>query len=520
MDTFTSTPQPASRGRALLRFLAALPTWLLAAVPVVFGVLVSRQDHFFRDELYFMVASRHPDLGYVEFPMMTAVMAAMSDGIFGDSLLGLRLFPALAASATLVLTVLLVRELGGGRLAQFLAALGVLVAPVFLVSTALFGPDAFDRPLWAGGVFVLARMLRGDAPRLWLVLGGIMAVGLMTKMTMLDFALAIVVGLLLSSQRGLLRNRYALYAGLFSLVGLIPYLFWELKQGFPTLTLWATARGEMAHLPWSEFLLQQIRGLNPATLPLAAAGLCFLFLSRDGKPFRPLGLAFLVTLAVCVIARARPSFIAPAYAIVLAAGAVILAESPALVRRVAMVPYAALLLVTGGLVAIVAAPMLPPDSTARVLTRIHADRLPQAQNAVGDLRPYLAGRYGWQEMVATVASVYHSLTPEEQDEACILVDNYGRAAAIDFYGYRYGLPQAMSGHNNYFLWGTHACSGRVIITTGGTDRALRASFDRIDQVATVTCARCMPSENNLPVWVARDPLQPVAKFWPSLRHLD
>ena len=86
-------------------------------------------------------------------------------------------------------------------------------------------------------------MLRDDAPRLWLVLGGIIAAGLMTKLTMLDFALAVVVGLLVSSQRRLLRNRYALYAALFSLVGLAPYLFWELKQGWPTLTLWAALAG-------------------------------------------------------------------------------------------------------------------------------------------------------------------------------------------------------------------------------------------------------------------------------------
>src|SRR5262245_45331529 len=381
MDTLTPTPQTASRG-VVVRLLAALPTWLLAAVPLVLWALVSVRDHFFRDELYFMVAGRHPDLGYIDFPMMTAILAAMSDGIFGDSLLGLRLFPALAGSITLLLTALLARELGGGRLAQFLAALGVLVAPVFLTSTALFGPDAFDRILWVGGALVLARMLRTDAPRLWLVLGGIVALGLMTKMTMLDFALAVVVGLLVSGQRGLLWNRYALSAALFALVGLAPYLYWEFRQGWPTLTLWASARGELAHLPWGEFALQQIRGMNPATLPLAAAGLAFLLITREGQPFRPLGFAFLAASVVCVVVRAKASFIAPAYSIPLAAGAVLLADTRPIVRWSALVPYTAVLVLSGALVAIAATPMLPSAKTARVITVVRADRFPQARNTV------------------------------------------------------------------------------------------------------------------------------------------
>jgi hypothetical protein len=123
-------------------------------------------------------------------------------------------------------------------------------------------------------------------------------------------------------------------------------------------------------------------------------------------------------------------------------------------------------------------------------------------------------------MVATVASVYRSLPREEQREACIVVANYGRAAAIDFYGPRHGLPGAISGHNNYFLWGPRDCTGRVVITTGQSDRALRAAFRRVDQVAVVTCTYCMPSENNLPVWVAREPTQTMKAIWPTLKHFD
>ena len=452
--------------------------------------------------------------------MLTAILAAMSDEIFGDSLVGLRLFPALAGSATVVLTAMVAREMGGGRLAQFLAALAVLVAPVFIATNALFGPDAFDRTLWVAGTFVLARMLDRDAPRLWLAFGAITAIGFLTKLTIVHFALAVVVGLLVGGRWRLLVNRYALIGAVIALAGLSPYLLWQAKRDWPTLTFWANYGGKLVDLSWGEFALQQILGMNPATVPLWVAGLYFLLRTPAGQPFRPLGFAFLTVLVVCLATRAKSYVLAPAYPALLAAGGVLLADTRTAVRRLVVVPYAVLLAVSGVPMAIAAAPILPPATTARVLAVIDPQHLRQERHATAELPQYLADRYGWVEMVATVASVYRSLSPAERRETCILMANYGRAAAIDFYGPRYELPAAISGHNNYFLWGRGDCPGGVVITTGDTDRALRGAYKRIDRVATVTCAHCMPSENHLPVWVARGPTRPMETIWPTLKHFD
>jgi 4-amino-4-deoxy-L-arabinose transferase-like glycosyltransferase len=231
--------------------LAVAVTWLLALVPLVLWLVVSRRDHYFRDELYFAIAGRRPDLGYVDFPMMTATLASLSQELFGESLVGLRLFPALAGSATIALTARLAREMGGGPLAQLLAALATLVAPVFLTN-ALFGPDALDRTLWVAGWVVLARMLDRDEPRLWLAFGVIAALGLLTKMTMLFFGFAVVVGLLAGGHWRLLVSLWALGGGAIALAGLSPYLLWQFRRGWPTLEFWA-GWGKLADLSWREF---------------------------------------------------------------------------------------------------------------------------------------------------------------------------------------------------------------------------------------------------------------------------
>src|SRR2546426_4446870 len=80
-----------------------------------------------------------------------------------------------------------------------------------------------------------------------------------------------------------------------------------------------------------------------------------------------------------------------------------------------------------------------------------------------------ADQFGWEEMVAKVAQAYRSLAPEERAKCVLYAHNYGEAAAIDFYGPKFGLPRAASGHNNYFLWGPPDSTGGrggVVITIG------------------------------------------------------
>src|SRR5439155_5147408 len=117
-------------------------------------------------------------------------------------------------NALLVLvTGLMARELGGGRFAQGLAALGSLVAVGFLATGSIFSMDALDTLWWALGAYVVLRLIRTREPRLWLLVGLIAGVGLTTKVTMLFFGFALVVGLLLTPERTLLRTRWLWLGG-------------------------------------------------------------------------------------------------------------------------------------------------------------------------------------------------------------------------------------------------------------------------------------------------------------------
>jgi 4-amino-4-deoxy-L-arabinose transferase-like glycosyltransferase len=171
-------------------------------------MLVSANYGYFRDELYYMEAGRHLAFGYVDFPPLIALIARVLDALAGDALWAIHLVPALATALIVFVTGLMARELGGGRFAQFLAAIASLAAVTFLAVGSLFSMDALDELWWVLASYVLILVLRRDDGRLWLLFGLITGVDLATKVTMLFFGFAVAVGLLVSPARGHIRTKW------------------------------------------------------------------------------------------------------------------------------------------------------------------------------------------------------------------------------------------------------------------------------------------------------------------------
>jgi len=191
----------------------------LALVKLLVHLLTAGNYGYFRDELYYIAASEHLSLGYVDFPPFVALTTALARATLGDSLL------ALAGAAVVVLAGLMARELGGGRFAQGLAALAVLVAPNFLVFGTFISMDAFDQLFWVSAVYVLVLILKRNEPRLWLLFGLFAGLGLLTKLTMLSFGFAVLIGLLLTPARRQLLSPWSWVGGGGTVAFLAPYVY-------------------------------------------------------------------------------------------------------------------------------------------------------------------------------------------------------------------------------------------------------------------------------------------------------
>jgi hypothetical protein len=350
----------------------------------------------------------------------------------------------------------------------------------------------------------------------------VVGLGLTNKVTLLYFCLAMVIGLALTAQRKAFRSPWLYVGGALAVAFLVPYLIWNALHGWPTFEFWGAYGNKVVQASPVEFFIQQILIMHPFTFPLWAMGL-FYFFSKRGATYRPFGWMYLVLLSIFMLQHAKNYFLAPIYPVLFAGGAVFFEQSieknP---RRVWWKPAYVILLVIGGIViAPLAVPVLPLQATVSYVRSLSGTNVKAEKFDTGVLPQHFADRFGWDEMAAAVAEVYHSLPAADQATACLFTGNYGEAGALEFYAPRYGLPHVISGHNNYFIWGPDGCSGETVILVGAGDlKDLRRVFSDVQEMSRTHCEYCMPYENNLPIYVAHGLNAPLKELWPGVKSFQ
>jgi 4-amino-4-deoxy-L-arabinose transferase-like glycosyltransferase len=402
----------------------------------------------------------------VDQPPLIAVAARLATALFGESLVGLRTLPALAAGGLVALTGWLARRLGGGTFAIALSGLAVALAPLNLAFGHLLTMNAFEPLFWMGCAALLVELVRTDERRLWLAVGALVGLGVLNKHSMAFFAGCLALGLLLTPQRRLLASRWLGFGALLAMALVLPHVLWQLQNGWPMLEL--LRNGQLyknAPFALGEFLSGQVLLLHPLFVPLWLGGLGALLFSRASRPYRALGLGYMLLLGLYIPLKAKAYYLGPVYPMLFAAGAVVLerAVRRALPRAVVLAAVAA-----GGAVLMpMVLPVLPVERFIAYQRLLGLEPPRTERHRMGVLPQHFADQHGWRELVAAVAQVYQRLPPEEQARTVIFARNYGEAGAIDWLGRAYGLPPARSGHNHYFLWGPGEVEPEVLIIIGG-----------------------------------------------------
>lgn len=496
---------------------------LIAAGLFILHMVTIYRYGYFRDELYYIACSQHLDWGYVDQPPLIAVITWLVRHLFGNSLLALRLAPAIAMSGLVILTAAIARELGGGRWARGLAALTVACAGIYLILGHLLTMNAFEPLLWMGCALVIVRMIKRADLKLWVWFGVLAGVGLENKYSIGVFAFGMIAGLLLTRQRKLLFSPWLLAGGVIALLIFLPNLIWNVGRHFPFVELMHNIKesGRDIALGPIQYILQQILLMNPAIAPIWIGGVVYLLFARDGKPFRALGWAYLIMLGVFIVLSGKNYYLAPAYPMLLAAGSVGAEKAFERWRAGWLKPavVAAILIITGLLL-----PALAPVLSVQSYLD-YQDHLPftiprNEKSHLGAALPqYYADDFGWEEMTAAVARIYNSLSPEERAVTAIYCSNYGEAGAIDFFGPKYGLPKAISGHQNYFLWGPRAYTGEIMIMVGDRLEEDTPKFKSVEVAASLDSPYAIPGENG-PVLLCRGLKADLRQVWPSVKKWE
>jgi hypothetical protein len=493
----------------------------LALANFLFHCYFNNRYGYFRDEFNYMACGNHLAWGYVDQPPLVPFLIRVCRLILGDSLRSIRFIPALASSVTVILTAMIARELGGRRFALLLTALTVVIAPVYLANGSLFTTNCLEPVLWMGCVYFAILAIKRNDPRYWLWFGLVAGIGLEEKYSIAVFGFAFVVGLLLTEQRRVFASKWFWLGGAIAFLVFLPNLLWNIQHHWPFVELMRNIKADGRDVQLSAFayFAQQILIMHPFTAPIWITGvLAFLFSPRL-KPYRAFGWCYLAAFTVFVVLKGKNYYLAPIYPVFLAAGAVVIESFIERSRQIWLKPILVVVLVAGGAwLAPLVVPVLPVEQFISYMEKLPF-KVPRSEHSHmrAILPQHFADQFGWEEMVAEVAKAQARLSPEERPGCGIFAQDYGQAGAIDFFGRRYGLPPALSGHQTYFLWGPRGYSGNCLIVLDDRREVLEREFERVEYVGMSDNAYAL--EREVPVFICRGAkFGSLAEIWPSVKR--
>ncbi len=467
-------------------------------------VLTNGRYGLHRDELQTLTDALHMDWGFVAYPPFTPFVERISLAIFGHWLIGLRLASVIAQAAVIVVTGLMARELGGGRLAQATAALAIALSPLSLFEGTEFQYSSFDYLWWVLIAYFIVRMLKSDNPRWWLAIGATMGVGVLTKYTMAFYMAGIVGGLVLTRARRFLTSPW-FWSGIgLALVICLPNMLWQVQHDFISYHF-------LHHIHVRDvgegradgfFRLQFRICTNYVSAPLWIVGLICFF--RDSR-YRMLAWMYVIPFVLFVVSKGRFYYLAAAYPMLLARGSAAAEDwvkSLAWGWRWAVEGIFFTALAACGLFF---AAIIVPFASSGPLRDF-------ALKHNGDLREEI----GWDDLVKAVTGVRDALPAEQRANFGVLVGNYGEGGAIEILGPAYHLPPPIQLTNSGWLRGYPTTPPSTLIVVGW-------SRDQLDEAFTgcrVAGHNGNPygleneeSRDHPDIFVCRGPKQPWPEFW-------
>ena len=494
----------------------------IAAASFVLHMIFNNRYGYFRDEFDYIICGNHPAWGYVDQPPLVPILSRVFRAVFGDSLRAIRLMPALSASALILLTGVITRELGGKRFAVALSALTILIAPIYLSGGSLLTSNCcLEVLLWMGCVYFAILAVKRDDPRYWLWFGVVAGIGLQEKYSISVLGFAVVVGLLLTRQRRFLLSKWMWLGGAAAFLIFLPNLLWNVTFHWPFVELMHNIKADGRDVvlsPW-QYFSQQMVLIHPVSALIWITGVTAFLVAARFKPYRFLGLAYLVSFAVFVILKGKNYYLAPIYPVYLAAGCIVIDDAIDRIRQGWMKPVIAMLLLGGGAIfAPLAMPILPIDQFISYMQRLPI-KVPRSEHSHmrAVLPQHYADQFGWGEIVDEVNVAWQKIPVAERNDCGIFAQDYGQAGAIDFLGPKYGLPQSLSGHQTWWLWGPRGYSGNCLIVLDDDRERLEELFEHVDFVGT---SRDNPYalERELPVFICRGAkFGTLTQLWPSLK---
>ncbi len=483
--------------------------WVIAAVFVALELALSGRYGFMQDELYFIEAGRHLAFGYVDQPPLTPLADRIMDLLLGVTPTAVRVVPALAGGAVVVLAARFAALFGAGRLGRVIAALLIACSPVLLSSDHLGNTTPLDLLTWpVVALCVTVALVRGR-PRWWLGGGVAAGIGLENDNLMLLLLICLALGILVSQYRPVLGTPWPWLGGGIAAVLWAPNVVWQATHGWPQLSMASALHQQNSSAgSYISGLPVQVLALGGLlAFPLAIAGFVVLW-RRPELRFLALASTLVIAYVLAwVPGKGYYSFgIAPE---LLAAGSLAAERWIARARwprlRTAVVAAAPL----AGCLA-----LMPLYLPVVPVTDVHS--LPSSAQRLSNVGDTI----GWPQLVSAVAAQDAALARAGRPPTSVFTGAYGEAGALDVLGSGHRLPPVLSGHNAYWTWGPGHASDRTVLVVDAL-RQLRPYFASCRLLATFNPPYHVRNDwTDLQIGVCTGPVAGWNVIWPYLRHYD
>lgn len=445
---------------------------------------------FHRDELLYMAMAEHLDWGYKEVPPFIAGVSWLSSFLFGDSVFAARIIPSLASVLIIGLTGLLVLVMKGKRLAIITTCTAMIVSPAFLASGYLLQPVVFDQLFWVLSAYLAVKYIQTHQSSYLYLLGAAFGFGMLNKYTMVFFALALLIALLISQQRKLLLNRAWLYAFLIAFIIFLPNLLWQINHNFPVLAhMKELKEQQLDNINPKDFLIQLLI-IHAAASLLWLLGLFYILIGKSNKRYLFLGITFILLVTILFVLQGKVYYSFGAFPMLFAAGGICVQKLLNPLKPAFQYGLIMLWLVPTALLIPITLPVLNFNTTLKFFESTTQAGLSfivkwEDQEQHATTQDY-ADMLGWEEMTQYVSKAYHSVPTHERSQTSILADNYGQAAAILHFRKKYKIPNPLSLNSSFALWSPDTIPTKhlIIITDDAND--LSKAFEKSEKIGEIS----------------------------------
>lgn len=500
----------------LIIFLSAIPFFIHLYVNIFAGY------GYFRDELYYIACANNLSFGYVDHPPLSIFILRISTQIFGDSIFAVRFLPAINSAITVFITCLITLRLEGKKAAIIISSVSVIFAPIYLAMSGFYSMNSFDILFWSVAFYCIILVIETNETKDWITLGIVLGLGLLNKISFLWLGTGLLTGLLFTDKRKVLLTTKPYICALIALLIFSPYIIWNALNDFAHLEFIRNATSEKySGLNAASFFKGQLLNLNPFSLFVWLPGLYYLMLDKTGKKFRIFCIIYLTVFVILIInGHSKAEYLSPAYTVLFAAGGVYIEKITSAKYGWFRYTLTASIVILGIVITPLALPILPVSTYINYAQRLGFGPSSSENKEISELPQHYADMFGWEELASDVSVVYMTLPENSKKRAVVYCNNYGEASAINFFKKDYKLPDAISGHNSYWLWGYEKNEDPIVIILGGNKEDHLKSFEHVDEIMVHKSKYSMPYENNMPIFIARNIRTPLDSIWNSVKHYD